>query len=164
MLCEQVDVRGPFVERLDGLMIQNFLQILPLGWMCPCQILSGPCQILSKGAPNIYLPGGEHFSTGLFLGSSSVSMPNAAAILDFAIGKKFFRKLVPMVEQYLPAKFCPNRIKGIHLPSRNVIFEPKLCRNSIFDRRQPSWILIKMKNSSTGLFLGSSSVSMPNFV
>ena len=100
--------------------------------MCPCQILSGPCQILSKGAPNIYLLGGrEHFSTGLFLGSSSVSMPNAAAILDFAIGKKYFRKLVPRVEEYLLAKFCPNRIKGIHLPSRNVIFEPKLCWNSL---------------------------------
>ena len=55
-------------------------------------------------------------------------------------------------------------MKGIHLPSRMVNFEPKLCRNSIFDRRQPSWILRKMKNSSAGLFLESSSMTMPNFV
>ena len=33
-----------------------------------------------------------------------------------------------------------------------------------FDRRQPSWILRKTKNSSAGLFLGSSSISMPNIV
>ena len=33
-----------------------------------------------------------------------------------------------------------------------------------FDRRWPSWILRNMKNSFAGLFLGSSSMSMPNFV
>ena len=33
-----------------------------------------------------------------------------------------------------------------------------------FDRRWPSWILRKMKNSFAGLFQGSSSMSMPNFV
>ena len=42
--------------------------------------------------------------------------------------------------------------------------EPILWRNSIFDCRQPSWILRKMNNSSTGLFLESSSMSMPNIV
>ena len=35
--------------------------------------------------------------------------------------------------------------------------------SQIFDRRRPSWILRKMKNSFAGLFLGSSSMSMPNF-
>ena len=32
-----------------------------------------------------------------------------------------------------------------------------------FDRRWPSWILRKMKNSFAGLFQGSISMSMPNF-
>ena len=48
--------------------------------------------------------------------------------------------------------------------SRNVICGVKFGRFWTFDRRRPSWILRKMKNSSAGLFLGSSSMSMPNFV
>ena len=52
----------------------------------------------------------------------------------------------------------------VHLPSWNVIFEPKFCKNSIFDHQRPSWILRKMKNSSTCLFLKSSSVTIPTFV
>jgi hypothetical protein len=51
-------------------------------------------------------------------------MEAAAAILDFAIGQQLFRRLISRVEKYVPSKFCPNRMNGICLPSRNVIFEP----------------------------------------
>ena len=51
-------------------------------------------------------------------------MEAAAAILDFAIGQQLFRRLISRVENYVPSKFCPNRMNGICLPSRNVIFEP----------------------------------------
>ena len=52
----------------------------------------------------------------------------------------------------------------IQMPSRNVICRVKFGRFWTFDRRRPSWILRKIKNSSTGLFLGSTSMSMPNFI
>ena len=42
-------------------------------------------------------------------------------------------------------------------------FYEKSITLKIFDRRRPSWILRKMKKSFAGLFLGSSSMSMPNF-
>ena len=61
-------------------------------------------------------------------------MAARAAILDFAIGQKFFGRLVLRVDQYVPGKFCPNQMNGIHLPSQNLISEPKFCRNSNFDR------------------------------
>ena len=48
--------------------------------------------------------------------------------------------------------------------SRNVICGVKFDWFWTFDRRRPSWILRKMKNSSTGLFLGSSCMSMQNLV
>ena len=47
-----------------------------------------------------------------------------AAILDFAIGKKCIRRLVSRVQYHDPDILCPNRMNGIGLPSRNVIFEP----------------------------------------
>ena len=50
------------------------------------------------------------------------------------------------------------------MPSRNVICRVKFGRFWTFDRRRPSWILRKLKNSSTGLFLGSTNMSMPNCV
>ena len=55
------------------------------------------------------------------------------------------------------AKLCPNRLNGIQMPSRNVIYGVKFGRFWTFDRRPPSWILRKIKNSSVGLFLGSKS-------
>ena len=46
--------------------------------------------------------------------------------------------------------------------SQNVICGVNFDRFWIFDRHRPSWILRKMKNSSAGLFLGSSCMSIPN--
>ena len=45
----------------------------------------------------------------------------AAAILDIEENEKFFRTVVPRVKKYVHAKFCPNLMKEIHMPSRNVI-------------------------------------------
>ena len=87
-----------------------------------------------------------------------------AAILDFAINEKLFRSLVPRVKWYVYATFCPNWMSRIRMPGRNVICRVKFGQFWTFDRRRPSWILIKMKNSSARLFLMSSSMSMPNLV
>ena len=87
-----------------------------------------------------------------------------AAILDFAINEKLFRSLVPRVKWYVYATFCPNWMSRIRMPGRNVICRVKFGQFWTFDRRRPSWILIKMKNSSAGLFLVSSSMSMSNLV
>ena len=87
-----------------------------------------------------------------------------AAILDFAINEKLFCSLVPRVKWYVYAKFCPNWMSRIRMPGRNVICRVKFGQFWTFDRRRPSWILIKMKNSSARLFLMSSSMSMPNLV
>ena len=86
----------------------------------------------------------------LFVGSSSMSVPNfaqigwtesvselkcdlwgqiwlifylwnPAAILDFGKNKKFFHNFVCGVNKYVRAKFCLNRMNGICMPSRNVI-------------------------------------------
>ena len=55
-------------------------------------------------------------------------------------------------------------MKRIHLPSQNVIFWADFCLKTIFGSQRPSWIVRKMKYFSVGLFLGSISMSMPNFV
>ena len=70
-------------------------------------------------------------------------MEAEVAILDLAIGQQFFRRLISRVEKYVPSKFCPNRMNGIRLPSRNVIFEPKFDKIQFFDRWRPSWIFKK---------------------
>ena len=44
-----------------------------------------------------------------------------AAILDFTLTDKFLLKLVSRVKKYVHAKFCPNLMNGIQMPSRNVI-------------------------------------------
>ena len=43
-----------------------------------------------------------------------------AAILDFRKNRKFFHKLVCEVNKYVRARFCPNRMNRICMPSRNV--------------------------------------------
>ena len=58
----------------------------------------------------------------------------------------------------------PNRMNLIQMMSRNVICGIKFGRFWTFDLRWPSWILRQMKNYSAGLYLGSSSMPMPNFV
>ena len=85
----------------------------------------------------------------------------AAAILDFEENEKLFRRVVPRVKYYVHAKFCLDPIYWIE-----VIAKPLKKHNAsqIFDRRRPSWILRKVKNYFAGLFLGSSSMSMLNFV
>ena len=50
------------------------------------------------------------------------------------------------------------------MPGLNVICGVKFGRFWTFDRRRPSWILIKMKNFSAALFLVSSSMSMPDLI
>ena len=91
-------------------------------------------------------------------------MAAAVAILDFAIDQKIFHMIVPLEGLLVcSCRFWLKSDERVHLPSQIVIFQRKFCRNSIFDRRRPSWILRKMKNNSTGLFLRSTSMSIPYF-
>ena len=104
--------------------------------------------------------------TGLFLWSNSMSMPNflqigsrlskcrpemwfvgsnladfwtltAGSHLGFWEKWKFFIRLVSRIKLYVHVKkFCSNRMKGIRMPSRNVIFWVKFCRFWTFDSRR----------------------------
>ena len=64
-----------------------------------------------------------------------------AAILDFAINEKFLSRLVLRVKYYVHAKFCPNLMNQIQMPSGNVIYGVKFGRFLTFDLRQTSLIL-----------------------
>jgi hypothetical protein len=54
---------------------------------------------------------------------------------------KFLRKLVCMVKKSVHAKFCPNQMNGIKMPSENVICGIRFSRFWTFDLWRPSWIL-----------------------
>ena len=99
-----------------------------------------------------------------FVGSNLTDFGLLTAGGHLGFWEKFFRRLVSRVNKYVHAKYCPNRMSRIQMRSRNVICGVKFDRLWTFDRRRPSWILRKMKNSSAGLFLGSSCMSMPNLV
>ena len=64
--------------------------------------------------------------------------------LDFEKNEKFFHMLVSKFKQYAHAKFCPNRMNRIQMPSQNVICGVKLGRFWTFDRRPSSGILRKI--------------------
>ena len=59
---------------------------------------------------------------------------------------------------------CLNWMKGICLQNKNVISGVKFCQFFSFDRQRPSWILRKIKNAYSSLWVRSSSMSVPNFV
>ena len=73
-------------------------------------------------------------------------------------------KILHFLKQTCPQDFCLLHREKTCWKLGSMKKLKKYNASQIFDCRQPSWILRKMKNFFAGLFLGSSSMSMQNFV
>ena len=121
----------------------NFVQIWWAGFKCRAQI---------------WFVGSNLVDFGLFF---------LAAILDFAINEKFLCRLVWKVRLYVHAiSMSKSDERDSNAEQKCDLWGDwvKFGRFWTFDHWRPSWILQEMRNSGTGLFEGSSCMSMPTFV